>query len=176
VIVITAAIVALTVLAIVSLGWTIARVSRQRVSMHDGKLITSVMGEREATIPTSDIGVVLFLKENLNIPAQSKMGVFGYGGIIILNKAHRLIRVIQHYAGSTLELGPIYDQLPADEKIDFTGKTRADLVKLYPKSLGFFQLRGTAFWGLVPVLMVFGGLIVLVFVGVFLSAIFAFLI
>ncbi len=158
------------VVVIISVAVSVTRISHQRVSMHDGELITTVMGEREAAIPTSEIGVLLYVPESDTGYVRNKMGVFDYGGIIILNREHRLIRVIQHYAGSTLALAPIYQQIPAEQKIDFTGKTRVDLVKLFPNSLGFFQLRGGAFWALVPLSFVVAGIIVVIAVGIFVSA------
>lgn len=128
----------------------VLRLRNQRVSMHDGQLVVSKMGERESAIPTTDIGTVLYVPENDGGDARYKMGVFDYGGLIILNNAGKLVRVIRHYAGSTLALRPIFEQIPAPSKIEFAGRQRRDLVKLYPHALGYFQLRGQMFWVVFP--------------------------
>ena len=168
--ILTIGMVAFIVIIVAIAAWvSVTRVSRQRVSMHDGQLITTAMGEREAGIPTSDIGVLLYVHENERGDARYKMGVFDYGGIIILNKAHRLIRVIQHYSGSTLALEPIYDQIPADQKIEFTGQRR-DLVRMFPGSLGAFQLRGMLFWALLSALVIFIAIIVVAVIAALLAS------
>jgi hypothetical protein len=155
------------VVIVVVLIITFRRISTQRVSLHDGELLTvrPVTGIEE-TLPTSDIGTVIYIPENYS-SGQSGVGVFDNGGIIILNTAGRIIRVIRHYTGSKMALSPIYDKIPAPAKFDYTGKTRRDLLRQFPHAAGFWQLRGSGFV-VATILLTILGLFVLGFIVAFL--------
>lgn len=122
------------------------RASRQRVSVRGGRLVTNAGIGAEQSIPAYDIGTVLFVRESETRDARYKFGVLDYGGLLFLDLGGRLVRIIRHFPGSDLPLRPIFDQVAARERVDFAGRTRADLVKGYPRALGFWQLRGQLFW------------------------------
>jgi hypothetical protein len=155
------------IVIVVVLIVTIRHARGQRVSVHDGQLLVATGIGSEKAVPTADIGTVLYIPENDFGDARYKHGVFDYGGLLFLNKAGKLIRIIQHYAGSSLPLRPIFEQVPADQHVDFSGKQRKDLVKAYPHSVGFWQMRTSVFWVMLPV-AIFAALIVLVPVVAFL--------
>ena len=119
---------------------------RQRVSVLGGQLIMNASNGAEQSIPVSGIGTVLFVHESETRYGWHKFGVFDFGALLFLDLGGRLVRIIRHFPGSDLPLRPIFDQVAAAERIDFAGHTRADLVKSYPRALGFWQLRGQLFW------------------------------
>lgn len=155
----------------------ILRLSRQRVSVSNGRVV-STDGIRQASdIAVIDVGAALSIPANDNGAGQYQFGVFDYGGIILLDRSLRLLRVIRHYAGSKLDLQPIFDGLQVPRKENYAGRTRKDLIREFPGALGFWQLRGQLFWAvaislmiLVPILLILPVVVIVVIVGVLFSS------
>ncbi len=126
----------------------VLRRSRQRVSVANGRIVSTDGVRQPNDIAVADIEAALSIPVNDDGLGQYKFGVFDYGGIIPLDTSMRLIRVIRHYAGSKLDLQPIFDGLQAPRKENYAGKTRRDLLREFPGALGFWQLRGQLFWAL----------------------------
>jgi hypothetical protein len=139
---------------------TYLRNHRQRVDYADGRLVSTDGVGPARGIPLDRIGTILYIPENDAGLGQYKMGVFDYGGLIILDKSGRLIKVIRHYAGSKFALEPLFDSLKAPTKVQFAGRSRKDLLAAYPKSIGFFRFRGQLFWAGVVVVIVFAPFVI----------------
>lgn len=163
--------VLLATVIIVVIIITILRLTRQRVSVANGRISSTDGVWRPSNIDVADVGAALFIPPK-DGGQMNQFGVFDYGGIILLDRSLRLVRVVQHYAGSKLDLRPIFDELQVPRKEDYARKSRRDLLREFPGAAGFWQLRGQLFWGIsisliviVPILLIVPVAFVSILVG-----------
>lgn len=147
------------VIIIVVLAVVVPKIAAERFEVRDG-VLTRHRGD--AGIPLHDASTVVIVSKSSNFWRGRTAGFFNTGGLVILDAGGHLLGVLRRWNADSPTLRAIAAEIPAGEQVDFTDRSRADFVRSYPRALGFWKLRDSAFWAIFGIVLFFVVVIVVI--------------
>jgi hypothetical protein len=160
-------IVVLIGIPVAVLAVQLRRTATQRIVLRGGMLEISdgVSGVLKG-MPVDDIGAVVTVAKSPYAGTTGSSGIWTWGGLILLDRAGKVVRHLTGIPGAPLPLDEIAASIPAPVHQHFARGSRREFLRQFPRSLRFGQFWGATRWALtitvfacvvVPVLVVLVG-------------------